>query len=104
MTKEETEAYEAEQRYIALKKQQDIRTQFEAEKAAHEATVAREAEERRTELELMMEVLKEPERRAIRIAAYTHVLNSDRHTPNNVQEYVDSVALRLARYAIEGKV
>jgi hypothetical protein len=100
----EAEAFDAESRAKALKRAQDERDRIMAEREEHAATVARENGDRRAELDLVLEALKEPERRQVRLHAYLHVLNSDWGTPTNLQEHVDGQTLRLARYMVEGKV
>lgn len=104
MMQSEAEAFDAQSKAQALRRAQEERERVQREREEHLATVARESEDRKTELELLMDALKEPERRQVRMHAYLHALNDDWGLSNNVQAKVDEVALRLARYMIEGKV
>jgi hypothetical protein len=100
----EAEAFDAQSKASALRRAQEERERAQREREEHLATIARESEDRKTELELLMEALKEPVRQQIRLHAYLHALNDDWGLSNNVQAKVDEIALRLARYVTEGKV
>lgn len=87
----------------AKKRLDDARAASEAERQAHLKTMATEAEKSKSELDTVLEELKEPERRTIRLEAYRQVLSGE-YDAGHLQARVDDMALRLARYVLSGKV
>ena len=104
LTTEEREDRDRRVREKVRAKQQADRDQAAKDRAEHEAEVAQRAEEGKSELQKMLGRLDESEQRQVRLAAYTHILNGGWGTPNNLQEGVDQMCLRLARYVVEGRI
>lgn len=99
----EDETRRAKQEAAAKKRLDDARAHAAEEKAAHERTMATEAEKSKSVLDTLLDKLDEPERRALRLKAYELVLAGE-YDPQHLQSRVDDMALRLVRYATEGKV
>lgn len=87
----------------AKKRLDDARAAAEAERQEHLSTMATEAEKSRSELDKVLDEMKEPEKRTIRLEAYKLVLSGE-YDPGSLQSRVDDTALRLARYVMAGKV
>lgn len=97
---------ERKQRESEAKARQRVdkaRQEHQTERDLHLATVKVEAEKSKSELDTLLSLLPEPEQRSIRLMAYELVLKGE-WDAGHLQSRVDDMALRLARYAIEGKV
>lgn len=105
MTAEEAEAQEKKAVDKVKKRHQEERQRMQDERRQHEDTLAKEAAAALTELDKAMADLKPAERQQVRLHAYLTVLQ-DREwgSPNNTQEAVDQLTLRLVRYMTTGKV
>jgi len=81
------------------------REAMQAEREAHQATVAAATEQAKTELEMVMAELSKSEARTVRLHAFLHVLaHGDMADPSSLQSQTDTACLRLARYVITGYV
>lgn len=92
-----------EQKEAARKRHAAARKALEDESNQHRATVAKETEEKKAELDMFLEGLTEGQRRTVRMEAYLHVLRQG-YDHSQLQSSVDATTLRLARYMIEGHV
>lgn len=101
---EDADARAAKQEAAAKGRVEAIRREQESEREAHRRTVEQEAEKSRAGLDECMKELTKPEQRQVRLQAYLHVLRGDWDQPTHLQTAVDAIALRLARYMVEGKV
>lgn len=104
LTTEERDDRDRRQREKIRARQQAERDQAQRERDAHAAEVATQAETGKTELIKAMKALSEPEQRQVRLVAYTQILSGGWGTPNNLQQGVDEMCLRLARYVTTGNI
>jgi hypothetical protein len=79
------------------------RERAQQEREAHEAEVEAAAEARMSQLDAAMESLTKGEQRMVRLHAATIVFQQG-YQPGNVQERVDDLCLRLAKYTAAGIV
>lgn len=93
------------QREEQRRKQREALESAALEREEHQAQLRAVAEERSLELGILMEDLKEPERRAIRLEAMkvaltTGLLSAGSSHPQTI---LDDLTLRIARYAVKGE-
>jgi hypothetical protein len=97
------ESKRAQQEAAAKKRLDDAKQAMADEREAHRLTTEADALKSKSELDVLLDTLPEPERRAIRLQAYTLVRSGD-YDAGTLQSRVDDMALKMARYAIEGLV
>ncbi len=87
----------------AKKRLDDAKQALADEREAHRQTMEVEAEKSKSELDTLLEALPAAERRGLRLKAYQTILSGE-YDAGHLQARVDDMALRLVRYATEGKV
>lgn len=100
---EELQREDLKQKLAAKARVEAARKQIEADSKKHQETVAKENEEKKAELELLLEGLSEGQRRTVRMEAYLHVLRQG-YDASQLQSNVDDTTRRLARYMLSGDV
>jgi hypothetical protein len=92
---------------LAKQKAQDkiaeARAALLAEQEAHRATMAKDAERSKSDLEVYMSELTKGEQRLVRMHAYLTFMTADWAEASSRQVGVDLIALRLARYMVTGE-
>ena len=104
MSISDQEVLDAESRARSEARIKAIREAMMAEREAHQATMAQEADKSRVELEMYLEALTKSEKRLVRLHAFILYMTSDRSDISNPQVAVDLNALRIARYMETGEV
>lgn len=87
-----------------IRRRQEERRQADEEREEHLNQLAEASKLRAEEVEALMEGLKEPEKRAIRLEAISICLNAGLLSTgaSHPQTILDDMTLRLARYAVKG--
>lgn len=91
------------QRRLAEKRQKEREEQAELERQQHQAEIAERDALARSELDVMLDPLKEPERRLVRMHAYIIASARQHSSPHDRQQRIDDECLKLARYVTTGK-
>jgi hypothetical protein len=103
MTIQDQEVLEAQSKANAEERVKAARDAMLAEQAEHRATMAKEAEKSKSELDLYLGELTKPEQKQVRLHAFLQFMNGDMSDVSNKQVAVDLLALRLARYMVTGE-
>lgn len=76
---------------------------FQQEAELHKQEMAKMAALKQSELETLLGVMDEQEARSVRLQAYLRALDAGHGSQRERQLHADTLALRLARYMVEGR-
>lgn len=103
-TLEDIDPAERQRREMQRRRQEENR-RAEEEREEHQAQLRAVADERQLKLMEIMDGLKEPEQRAIRLQAFVVAMNAGLLSAgaSHGQTILDDLTLRMARYAVKGE-